>query len=208
MNNLAYSTQDIEKVGTKVEEILRKDLGSDLPVAYTVKDHNAPKENLLGSMIKNLPTVLFGGKETVLYTLMFNIDKPRPIEIHMQINKQGIGCHAGSILFVTHINKTVAGNVTMEGPKMFGSSKFIGDTTASAKLNSNKELVKLTEKFARTKTDVAGGLKMDRHVLIEPAENGSLLIIVTLPRATSMGMGATTDAKDFFTIASLVEQTL
>ncbi len=208
MNNLAYSTQDIDKIGPKVEEILRQDLGLNTPLEYSVSLADAPVENLVASFAKGLSVAVFGGKEKVLCNLVFNITNPRPVHIVMMINKMGIGCHVGSIAFITPINKTVGGVVSMEGPKVFGSSKFTGDAAAIAKLNNNKELLKLAEKFARVKSDVGGGLKMERYVQLEPADTGSVLTIATLPRAYSMGMKASTDANDFITIASLMEQAL
>ena len=127
------------------------------------------------------------------------------MQICFTVNRQGIGSHVGSIILSAMLSKNVGGPVTMEGPKTFGSSKFIGDPGSCAKLNGSKELLKTTEKLARTKSDVGGGIRMDRYVKIEPYGTGSTFIIITLPRATSMGISATTDAKDFFTIASLME---
>jgi hypothetical protein len=209
MNNLAYSTQNIDKVAANAEEILRKDLGVEQPLSYTVSEPDAPKENVLSTFGKALSVAIFGGKEKVLCNLAFDIQSPRPVSILMMINKQGLaGSHAGSIVFTTQLNKKITGGVTMEGPKTFGTSKFIGDAATAAKLNGNKDLLKMTEKFARTKSDVGGGIKMDRYVSLEPKDNGTELTIVTLPRAYSMGIKATTDANDFIAIAGLMEQVL
>jgi len=208
MNNLAYSSQQADSIGPKVEEIVRKDLGSNEPLNYEIVDQGIPKEGALSKILNDSASFLFGGKETLLFTVNFNIQQPRNVILSISINRQGIGCHAGSLVFSTFINKPISAPVTMEGPKVFGTSKFIGDATATSKLNSNKDLLKLTDKFARTKTDVAGGLKMERFVKLEPFNNGATLVIITLARATSMGIGATTDAKDFFSIAGMIEAAL
>ena len=42
--------------------------------------------------------------------------------------------------------------MTLEDPKMLGTSKFIGDATAATKLNANKDLLKRAGKFARTES--------------------------------------------------------
>ncbi len=207
MNNLAYSTQDLEKVGSKVEEILRQDLESSSPLIYSVNVPDAPKENMALAFTKALSVAIFGGREKLLCNFLYSISSPRPVDIVINMNKMGVGCHAGSTVFTTTLSKKVDAPVEMEGPKTFGSSKFKGGSSAE-KLNSSKELLKLAEKFARTKSDVGGGMKMDRYVKIEPTENGSTLTIATLPRAYSMGMKSTTDAKDFIAIASLMEQVL
>jgi hypothetical protein len=208
MNNLAYGNQKSENVAPKVEEILRKDLGVNEALPFTIDEQGAPNDGALGAILKDSRAFLFGGKETVLFTINFNIQQPKPVKIHFSVNRQGIGCHVGSIVFNTFINKAVKGPVTMEGPKTFGTSKFIGDPETSGKLNNNKELLKLADKFARTKSDIAGGIKMERYFKVEPFNDGALLMIITLARSTSMGMSATTDAKDFFSIASLVEASL
>ncbi|HEV7782363.1 MAG TPA: hypothetical protein VGO58_13910 [Chitinophagaceae bacterium] len=208
MNNLAYSTQNIEKVSGNIEEILRKDLESSSPIPFTVSQPDAPKENIVASFANALSLAIFGGKEKTLCNLYFGVRNPRSVDIMINVAKMGLGSHAGVIVFTTKLNKPVGSTVAMEGPKTFGSSKFTGDSAAIAKLNANKELLKLADKFARTRTDVAGGLKMERYVNIEPSENVSVLTIATLPRAYSMGLKATTDTKDFFTIASLIEQSL
>ena len=208
MNNLAYSSQKPENVAPKVEEIVRKDMGVNEALPYTVEEIGAPKDGALNAIFKDSASFLFGGKETKLFNFTFDFQQPRNVQLNIQINRQGIGCHAGSLVFSTFINKPIKGTITMEGPKTFGTSKFTGDTDAIAKLNSNKDLLKLADKFARTKSDIGGGIKMDRYFRMEPYNNGATLVIITLPRATSMGISATTDAKDFFTIAGLVEATL
>jgi hypothetical protein len=83
-----------------------------------------------------------------------------------------------------------------------------GDAEVAGKLNGSKDLLKKADKFARTKSDVGGGIKRDRYFKVAPAESGSVLVVGTLPRATSMGMGATTDAKDFVDLAKTIEDLL
>jgi hypothetical protein len=208
MNNLAYTGQQSDKIGPKVEEVLRKDLDSKDPINYEIEEQGSPKGSALNSILKDGATLLFGGKETVLFSVNFDFQQPRPVHLSVNINRQGVGCHAGSLVFSAFINKPLSAPVTMEGPKVFGTSKFLGDATATSKLNNNKDLLKLAEKFARTKSDVAGGLKMERFVKLEPFNNGATLVIITLPRSTSMGMNATTDIKDFFSIAAMIESAL
>ncbi|MEI6123130.1 MAG: hypothetical protein WCQ95_05815 [Bacteroidota bacterium] len=208
MNNFAYQSQKPEVVAPKIEEILRKDLGCTQPLPFSVDAQDAPNDGMLGAILKDSRAYLFGGKEKLLFTVNFDLDKPQPATIHVNVNRQGIACHAGSVVFSTHISKTVKGEVSLEGPKMFGTSKFVGEPDACAKLNSNKALLVLVDKFARTKSDIGGGMKMERFVKMEPSPEGATLVIISLPRATSMGMSATTDASQFFEIAQLLEQML
>jgi hypothetical protein len=51
-------------------------------------------------------------------------------------------------------------------------------------------------------------VKAPRIFAIAPQEGGSLLVINTLPRMTSMGMGAEVDATEFVEIAAAIEDSL
>lgn len=207
MNNLAYTSQDPEKVVPKIEEILGKDLGVDAPIPHKISDATAGKASA-GSMLHDAGVALFGGREALLFTVVFEIPSPRSVQLTVQVDRQGIGCHAGTIVFSTKLAKSVAGEVALEAPKTFGSSKFQGDAGTAAKLNSSKDLLKRADKFSRTKSDVGGGIKMGRYFKVGPLETGSILVVGTLPRATGMGTGATTDAKEFMDLAKMIEDLL
>jgi len=202
MNNLAYTSQQPEMVIPKIEEILSKDLGVDAPIPHSVEDLNVSRANV-GSMLHDAGAALFGGKEALLFTVVFDIGQPRPVKLRAQVNRQGIGCHVGTLVFSTKLAKPVKGEVALDQ-----KSKFQGEAETAGKLNGSKELLKRADKFARTKSDVGGGIKMDRYFKIAPSEGGSILIVGTLPRATSMGMSATTDIKEFFEIAGMIEALL
>jgi hypothetical protein len=206
MNNFAYVTQDAEKVSSKIEELVRKDLGSSSPLIYSISQEGQTGVSA-SSLLTDIGRGLFGGKTKTLFDMGFELNQPRKADININVCRQGIGCYVGTIGFFTKLNKPVNSTVALEDPKMFGSSKFAGDENASAKLNGNKDLLKLAAKLSRVKSDV-GQTKMDRYFKIEPSEGGSNLIVITLPRATSMGMSATTDAADFFEIADMIEKAL
>ncbi len=204
MNNLAYTSQQPDKVVPKIEEIVRKDLGVDAPVPYTVDQGDAGKVSV-GSMLHDAGLALFGGKESLLFSVAFDIAAPRPVKLTAQVDRQGVGCHVGTLVFTTKLAKPVKGEVALEGPKTFGTPKFQGDADAAGKLNGSKDLLKLADKFARTKSDIGGGIRRDRYFKVAPAESGAVLVVGTLPRSTSMGMGASTDVKDFMEIAKMIE---
>jgi len=208
MNNLAYSTQNPEEVASKVEEIIRKDLNETNPVSYKIeKEANADAS--MGTILKDSLTHIFGGKESLLFSIVFETQNPRPAKIIVHLNRQGVGCHAGSIIFTTNLKKSVKSEVAFEEPKFLGTSKFTGDAEAITKLNSNKDLLKLADKFAKVKANMGGvDLTINRFCKITPAESGSNLVINTLAKSTSMGFSATTEAKMFFDIANLMESVL
>src|ERR1039457_5755057 len=205
MNNLAYNSRDPENVGPKVEEIIRKEIGVAAPVPYTVTA-GSPSPYTVGSMVKEM---LVGGQTDLVFQLNFELPQPRPSRLQVSMDKMGVGCFAGTLLYSTKLSKWVRGEVALEPPKTFGKSKFTGDPEACAKLNANSGLVKLANNFARTESKVGGGtLKRERLFKIIPDANGAVLLIASMPRTTSMGLSATVDSKDFFEIATMVEATL
>lgn len=208
MNNLAYSNQQSDKIGPSVEEKLRKEIGAAGPVPYKVEETGAGGTNA-GTVLGDMAKALLSGHSNVLFTLVFDVAAPRPATLAAHVARQGVGAHVEALLYSTKLSKPVGSEVTLEAPKMFGSSKFLGDAEAIKKLNANGDLVKRANKLARTESEIGGlTIKMDRLFKLVPQEGGALLVINTLPRATSMGLDAMLDAKEFFDIAALVEKAL
>lgn len=211
MNVLAYSTQDGEKVAAKVEELLRKETGAAAPLTWDVETTGASKVSV-GTLLAEGVGLIFGRSEVRLFTIGFNLATPRAARIEINMNRQGVGCHAGTILYSTNLSKPVAGEISLEDPKTFGSSKFAGEGPAAAnaeKLNSSKELLKLANAFARTKANVGGvDITAPRFFKLAPREGGSILVAATLARSYSMGFKISMESKEFFQIADLIEAAL
>jgi hypothetical protein len=209
MNNLAYTSQDPTKVGPKVEEILHKELTASTPLDFQVEQGGAGNTNA-GSMMVDAARVLFGGKVTVLFTLHFELTQPRPFHLAAHALRQGVGCHIGALLYNTLLAKNIGTEVSLEDPKTFGTSKFVGDSAISAKLNEHGDLLKRAGKLGRTTSDIGGiDTKLPRFFKLFPQPTGGTMLVVnTLPRSTSMGMGAAMDAKEFCDLAALIESLL
>lgn len=211
MNNLAYNSQQPDKVGPQVEEKLRKELGASSPLMYQVESGEAGSTSA-SSIFSDMGHALIGGKSERLFTLVFDLPAltaPRTAQLRATVNRQGVGSHVGLLLYSTQLNKPVKGEVTLEAPKGFGGSKFGGEVETSAKLNARGDLLKRLGKFARTESEIGGlKLRIERLVKIMSREDGTLLVISTLGRTTSMGFDATLDAKEFFDIAGLIEAAL
>jgi hypothetical protein len=208
MNNLAYTSQDEATVGAKVEEKVREELGASAPVPYQVQTGEAGKVSV-GSFLSDVGHSLLGGKDETLFRLNFEINQPRNATLQVSINRQGVGSHAGLLLYSAQLSKTVGGEVALEDPKFFGKSKFTGDAAAAGKLNAKSDLIKRANDLARVESQSGGlTLKIKRCCKIVPHEGGSMLLVATLPRPIKMGFGAAIDAKDFFDIADMVESAL
>ena len=206
MNNGAYSTQDAEKLGAKVEEIVRADLELETPVPYEIESAEGAGFTAKG-LLSDAVTHLFGGKETLLMTMHYVLQQPRPMEFHVRLVRQGVGCHIGSIFYSTRLSKPVSGEVLLEDPKTFSSSKFKGDAGVADKLNANKDLIKRAGKFSRLE---APNFKMTapRLFQVKPGDGGGMLLAATLPRSYGMGFKVSLDVKEFADLAALVEGSL
>ncbi len=211
MNNLAYSNQQPDRVGSQVEEKLRKELGATTPLMYQVESGDAGGTSV-SSVLSDMGHALIGEKSERLFTLVFDLPAaitPRAAQLRANVNRQGVGSHVGLLLYSTKLNKPVKGEVTLEAPKGFGGSKFSGNAETAAKLNAKGELLKRLGKFARTESEIGGlKLKIERLVKIMPQEDGALLVISTLGRPTNLGLDASLDAKEFFDIAGMAEAAL
>jgi hypothetical protein len=208
MNNLAYTSQDAEKVGAKVEEKVREEVGTGAPLAYQVEDGGAGGLSV-GSFLKDVGSALVGGKDETLFRLHFDLPNRRPTQLEVNVNRQGVGSHVGLLLYSAKLSKPVNGEVALEDPKFFGKSKFAGDAAVSGKLNANGDIIKRANNLARVESQSGGlTLKIKRCCRVVPHEGGSMLVVGTLPRPTKMGMGAAIDAKDFFELADMVEAAL
>ncbi len=208
MNNLAYGNQQPDKVGPQVEEKLRKELGAAAPLPYQVEAGDAAATSaatVLGDVAKGL----FGGRPDLLFTLVFDLSAPRPAQLRASVDRQGVGCHVGALVYSARLSKPVKGEASLDAPKMFGGSKFSGDADTAGKLNGKGDLLKRLGKLVRTEAEIGGQtIHGERLVKVSPSDGGSLVILSTLPRPTSMGMDAALDAKDFFDVLGMIEAAL
>ena len=205
--NCAFGSQSPDKIVPQIEEKLKKELGHSAPLAYQVEDRGAEKG--VGAVLKDVAANLFGGKESLLFTIHFQVVQPRPFDLDVHVGRQGVGAHVGSLVYSAKLSKAVAAEVSLEDPKTFGKSKFTGDPAAVEKLNAKSDVLKTANTLARTEGEV-GGLKITikRLCKILPQGGASLLVVQTIPRMTSMGFSCSLDAKEFCDAASLVESAL
>lgn len=206
MNNGAYTSQDAAVLGPKVEEVVRADLGASSPVPFRVSNGDG-KTLSAGTMLADSAKYLFGGKEAVLMSVAFDLKEPRPATVEVCLNRQGIGSHIGSVLYRATLSKPISGEVTLEDPKMFGTSHFVGDAAAAAKLNANKDLLKRVGKFARTECPNLK-LKAPRFFQVKPQDGAAAITATSLPRSYAMGLKVSLDVQEFMEIAGLIEASL
>lgn len=206
MNNGAYTSQDPAVLGAKVEEVVRADLGSAAAIPFQVENGDG-KTLSAGTMLADTAKYLFGGREALLTTVCFDLKDPRPATLQACMNRQGVGAHIGSVLYQAKLQKPVSGTVTLEAPKMFGTSKFVGDPSTAEKLNANKDLLKRVGKFARTECPNLK-LKAPRFFEVKPEGGAATITATSLPRSYAMGLKVSLDVKEFMDISGMIEASL
>lgn len=200
MNNLAYGSQDKQNVGTKVEELLRKELAAPTPIPYEVEDKEAGETGVT-SVLKDYRSALFGGSATPLFILHFQISQPRAAGLDVHMYRQGVGCYSGALVYSTVIGKVFSGEVTLND-----DGKFSGNADAAGKLNARKDLLKKCGAFAMTKGGLPGmEMKIPRLFKISPHARGAEIVAATLPRSKSMGFSASMGSSEFFELAAAIE---
>lgn len=208
MNNLVYGNQQPDKLAAGVEEIVRKDTGSPAPLPYRMLDV-AGGSATVGSVLVDIGHVLGSGQITPLLTVEIDLPGGRPGTLQAQLLRQGVGAYCGSLVYVFRLAKPVAGEVGFEDHKSFGTPRFTGDAATAGRLNGAKDLAKRADKVLRSEAEMGSvKVKAPRVFRLTPAEGGAVLVLGTLPRLTSMGMSATTDAKEILEIAAAVEAAL
>src|SRR6185436_2128386 len=110
MNNLAYTSQDPAYIGEKVEEKVREEVEATGPVPYQVQTGEAGTATI-GSFLSDIGNALIGGKDETLFRLNFDLAQRRLANLQVSINRQGVGSHAGLLMYSTKIAKPVAGEV-------------------------------------------------------------------------------------------------
>lgn len=204
MNVLAYSTQDPEKVAASLEEKVREELGANTSIEHW-NEQAAGAGVSVGNFLAGAARGLFGGKEDLMYALTLDVEAQRRFQLRANVNRQGIGCHVGALLYATRFGKHVDADVVLDAKKPI----FAGNPQASAKLNAQKDLMKRLDHLARTSGNVGGmELTIPRHCVVHSQPQGALFTIATLGRSHAMGFKMAIDAKEFVDLANMIEAAL
>jgi len=202
MNNLVYGNQKQDEIATKVEELLRKELGSGSLIPYKTEAQTT-EETGVKTTLHDVWTALKSGQTTELFSIHFQLRTPRAFDLEVHMNRQGMGCYAGPLVYTAVIEATVASEVVFNE-----NGQFVGDGAAS-KLNASKDVLKKSDAFAAKGGGISGfELKIPRYLKIIPQASGAQITAVTLPRSKSMGFSATFNTKEFLELIQKLEAAL
>lgn len=204
MLNFIYNSQDPNKIVPVVEETLRKELRlsahAPCQVIPTGENGVSAKSLILDSL----------NVQTTIFFLQFTVPEPRPFQLQVKIDRQGKGALLGSLTYSASLAKPIAGEVSLEPPKIFGASKFVGHDQTASRLNGNKALIKKANQLTQTESELGRyKFEIERYLTITPQESSSLLTVHSLPRKTGLvGQNATLNSNDFIELLSLLEPAL
>jgi len=199
MNNLAYGHQRQDEIATKVEELLRKELGCGSLIPYKIVAQTT-EETGVKTTLHDVWTALKSGQTTELFSIHFQLSTPRAFDLEVHMNRQGAGCYAGPLVYSVVIGVAVPSEVTFDE-----NGQFVGDGAAS-KLNASKDVLKKSDAFAVKQGGISGfEVKIPRFLKITPHASGAQITAVTLPRSKSMGFSATFNTKEFLELVQKLE---
>jgi hypothetical protein len=204
MLNFVYNSQDPNKIVPVVEETLRKELRLSVQVPCQVIPTGENGVSARSLILDSLNVI------TTIYFLQFTVPGPRPFQLQVKIDREGRGALLGSLTYCANLAKPVAGEVSLEPPKIFGASKFVGNDQTASRLNGNKALIKKANQLTQTESELGQyKFKIERYLKITPQESYPLLTVHSLPRKTGLvGLNSTLNSNDFVQLVSLMEPTL
>jgi hypothetical protein len=196
---MEFNTKNPEKIGSLIEQQVRKELGATTPLPYEIEGPGAAGE---GSAYWRSIT---GGDALILCYLHFDLPAPRPTQLRIAMNRTMVGCYVGRVQYVTMIERAVGSKVYLDAPRpwFWQKSKFLGDEVACEKLNAHDEFVKQANKFARGKLNLGSTtVRIDRLFGLLPGESGTEFVAAVLVGDYKIGV------KEFFKLASMFEEIL
>ena len=204
-NRLVYRTREPDKIAQQLEERVRADLGAASPVPYEVHDTRALAQ---GGGLSDLGRLMIGSHLESIATIVFRLPWHRPASLAVIASRVGLTAQCGSLLYEVDFDGPTG------GPIGFQKKAFVAgagaDPATVARLNAVPDLGKRLDKVLRERS-AFGAMVMEQptHFAIEPAEQGSRMLLRTLGRPTGLLMNnATTDAGEVLGIARLIEGAL
>ncbi len=206
-------TNKEEKIASLVGKHLSKDLNSPSALPYQIlpsQSGGLPAQSLLmgfvnGRTSRQVKRGWHKEQDVAAFCYVyFDLTWPRRFALQAFIHNPGFVTIIHRLAYAVPLAKAVGSPVGLADPKL---SMFSGDPEASAKLNGNRDVLKLAGTLAVTeREDTDRTMRIDRHLRIYPAPSGSLLVLHTLPK--TLMIRETLLASEVLQLASAVEATL
>lgn len=206
MGKLAFSSHNREKIIAQAEQVLREELNAPSPIPFTIEEGNATQG--AHAILNEIRRATFGGQYAAnqLFMLHFRLADSRIATLDVPINRAGVGAYAGGLLYATTLHISLPSAIALQPGKQ---STFSGDQAASARLNTDAELLRCANGFLRKSMAVSGlAAKIEPFLQLLPQSDGVLFLAHTFPKSIKFGFASLFDTKTFFDIAASIEKNL
>lgn len=205
-NLLVYRTHDLDEIASKVEEVVRKDVGSAMRVPYRV--HPGTSERLTAREFgRDIAGLAFGFQPTTVGSIEFDLPWHRPALLTVVMDRVGLNSIARQLHYSIDLARPVSEPVGFQLAKLLRAGRFTGGATAT-RLNGDPALGKALGKVVLAETAIGMmAVNIPAGLEVLPIdETSSRLLVLTLPKVGLMS--ATTEAGKLLASARSIESRL
>jgi len=207
-NALVYRTHDPAEVAPKVEEIVRKDVGSPTALRYRIESAEAPRAGV-GGMLADIGRLAIGGRTVPLALLEFDLPWHRDARLRALASRVGVNAIVAHLWFDVVLARPVDAAVEFKGARLGSGGSLLGGASA-ARLSAVPDLPKRIGKVLRPLA-MFGAIRFESKpsFAIEPDGDQSRLRISNLAHTGGILIAhASTDAGEVLEIAKAIEAAL
>lgn len=206
LSPLHFTGQKAEKIGPRIEQMVRQELGSPVPLPYQVLPGTSGGATA-GSLLSEWAhaQIHLSQQAAALFYIHFTLAAPRPFDLHITIMRHGMGALAGQCIFAVRLSKPVPGPLNLGELKLMGTRGFSGDPALAARLNSQRDVLAKAYGLVTTTSSIGGTrIHIAHYLQIQPARVGSLLIVHRLPQSGPLS-GTNWGIRDMLAFAPMLE---
>ena len=192
---LIFPVPDLEAIGPRVEAVVRRDVGSDVPLRF-------------GTTVGSPAPVPLGWK--ALGRIRIELPWPSAASLTGELVNFGSTTFLGSLHFELALDPAVDGEVRFERARLLRSARF-GGAAAAPRLNASDGLTGRVSKVLRDVffTGTVWVKSVGCGLTLTPADRGSTLRLWTYSRTRgALARGATTDAGAILDLTREIERAL
>jgi hypothetical protein len=207
-NALVYRTHDPAEFAPKVEEIVRKDVGSPVALRYRVESAEASRAGARG-MLADIGRLAIGGRSVPLARLEFDLPWHREATLSALATRVGVNAIVANLWFEVVLGRPVDAPVEFTGARIGSGGSFTGGASA-ARLATVPELSKRVGKLLR-QLAMFGAVRFETTPAfsVDPDGDESRLRITTLAHTGGIMIAhASTEAGEVLAVAKAMEAAL
>jgi hypothetical protein len=204
---VVYESVDPREVAARLEELVRTDVCSPSPLAYSISgvaEHRSAGREIASQFVH----AALGGPMLGLLTVDFELPAMRSAWLRVQIGRLGRVSYCGPLTFLASIDRAVPEDVGFEKRKaLVVAPRFTGGVTAQ-QLAAVAGLADRVDRVLIPKIILGSGtLELAPTFRLGPADGRTWLLIRTLPtlKMHLRGSSGSTNAGEFLQIVTQIE---